>query len=96
MSTRKLAAKLSKFLPAGAMGGSSTRAFVTAAGALQAMEFVALEKEKVKTMSDKVSETADVVKEKAAELFSLGAAKIATEFVKKKNEMKKEGNKNKK
>lgn len=47
-------------------------------------------------MSDKVSETADVVKEKAAELFSLGAAKIATEFVKKKNEMKKEGNKNKK
>ncbi|KAH1046851.1 hypothetical protein J1N35_037635 [Gossypium stocksii] len=50
----------------------------------------------VKKMSDKVSETADVVKEKATEVMSLGAAKVATEIVKKKQEKEKEMKKNKK
>ncbi|KAG4179706.1 hypothetical protein ERO13_A10G121150v2 [Gossypium hirsutum] len=50
----------------------------------------------VKKMSDKVSETADVVKEKATEVMSLGAAKVATQIVKKKQEKEKEMKKNKK
>ncbi|OMO53020.1 hypothetical protein CCACVL1_28939 [Corchorus capsularis] len=44
--------------------------------------------EQVKKVSDKVNETADVVKAKATEFLTFGAAKIATEVVKKKAEMK--------
>lgn len=43
-----------------------------------------------------MSETSDVVKEKAGEMMTLGAAKIATEVIKKKDEMKKEEKKKKK